>query len=631
MTGKSKPTCAGSALRLAVCMWLALVGSAYAQTATGQVNGTVTDPTGAAVPGARIALHNQVTNVEVRALTNASGFFVFVNVSPGPYTLRVEAAGFKVALVSEFPVGVNQTVTHNVQLSLGQVTETVQVTAEAAMLQSSSAELGNVIQEKVVHDLPLNGRNFTQLLILTPGVNPVSVAQGPANTMTFQSEGNTGIPGSTIANASIQGQQNRAKVYFFDGIINTSVRGTSYVVLPDIDMIQEFKVQSHNDKAEYGGVTGGVVNMYSKSGTNDFHGSAFWYVRNDFFDARDPFRDANRKEPLPFRQNQFGANVGGPILRNRTFFHGGYDGWRYRDVANLQARVPTARELDGDFAQSFFGRNIYNPFSTRTDAAGRVVREAFPNNGIPSGLISSQMQGFLKAYAIQPNLTGDPAFNFRQTRSRKSDANNYQVRLDHHFSDRDNVFFRWNEQRVHNFQPVGDRAANSPDFINRNYGGGWLHTFSPGLILEVRGGAATQPSEDAPMEHQLGKEPMKQLGFKDIDRFEGLQVSPTGNPWSFGNLGHRGPAPRGNPNYSLTSNLTWLRGNHNFKMGFQFVRIDRLQINQAQTLNFDEVPTADPQNLASTGDNIASALLGIPFRYNGDLPDVARLEFWTST
>jgi hypothetical protein len=214
----------------------------------------------------------------------------------------------------------------------------------------------------VVHELPLNGRNFTQLLVLTPGVNPVSVSQGPQSTMSFQSEGNTGIPNSTIANASIQGQQNRSKIYYFDGIINTSVRGTSYVVLPDIDMIQEFRVQSHNDKAEFGGVTGGVVNMYSKSGTNDFHGSAFWYVRNDFFDARDPFRDATREDPTAFRQNQFGANIGGPIIRNKTFFHGGYDGGIVMWPAASAAFPPAG--------------NWTEIFRSRTTAAASSIRSA---------------------------------------------------------------------------------------------------------------------------------------------------------------------------------------------------------------------------------------------------------------
>jgi hypothetical protein len=180
------------------------------------------------------------------------------------------------------------------------------------------------------------------------------------------------------------------------------------------------------------------------------------------------------------------------------------------------------------------------------DADGKLVRDQFVNNVIPSSVISPMMQGFLKTYAIPPNLAGDPSNNFQQTHSRKSDANSYQVRLDHHFSQVDNVLFRWNEQRAHNFQPVGDRASNSPDFINRNYGGGWIHTFSPTVILEVRGGVATQPSEDAPMQHELGYQPMIDLGFKDIEKFEGLLFDPTtGAPWtSFGRRSHQRLCPR---------------------------------------------------------------------------------------
>jgi outer membrane receptor protein involved in Fe transport len=641
----------------------------FAQTSFGGVNGTVSDPSGAVVAEATVTLVNRATNIEARTRTNSAGYFTFVNVRPGDYTLTVERAGFKLVQVPVFNVGVGQTVTQNVTLEVGAVTQTVEVMAQATLLQPSSSELGHVVQAEVVHNLPLNGRNFTQLILLSPGVNPVSVAQGPTATMTFQSEGNTGIPGSTIANASIQGQQNRSKIFFYDGIINTSVRGTSYVVLPDIDMIEEFKVQSHNDKAEYGGVTGGVVNMYSKSGTNAFHGSAFEFVRNDAFVGRNPFTDSDPVRDAcdrndgrlcadPFRQNQFGANIGGPIMRNKTFFHAGYDGWRYRDVAAGFNRIPEAAELGGDFSNYFWNRDIYNPYSTRLDANGNLIRDRFmcdaggspltpladgtqpagtPCNIIPPSLISPLMLGFFQTYAVQPNLAGDPQNNFQQTRSRESNANNYQVRVDHHFSERDNVFFRWNEQRIKNRQPVGDRAANSPDFKNRNFGGGWLHTFSPSVILEVRGGAATQPSEDAPARHELGTEPLKALGFADIDRFDGLIVNiAAGNPWSTrgggisNNLGHRGPAPRGNPNYSLTGNLTWLRGNHNFKTGFQWVRIDREQINQFQQLDFNELATADPQS-AGTGDSLASALLGFPSRFTGQLSEVARIEFWTAT
>jgi hypothetical protein len=226
--------------------------------------------------------------------------------------------------------------------------------------------------------------------MLTPGVNPVSTAQGTTSgEVSFgAAEGMTGLPGSSLFNASVQGQQNRSKVYFVDGIINTSVRASGYVVLPDIDSLQEFKVQSHNDKAEYGGVTGGVVNMISKSGTNQFHGSAFEFVRNDYFDARNPQAHRDLKDPLPFKQNQYGGNMGGPIVKDKTFFFAGYDGWQYRDETNIKQLVPTETELAGDFSQinekicpdcdASIERKIYNPFTTRSEG-GKTVRDQFPN------------------------------------------------------------------------------------------------------------------------------------------------------------------------------------------------------------------------------------------------------------
>src|SRR2546429_4537263 len=296
------------------------------QTASGEVNGTVTDKSGGFVGSAAVKLTNQATGIDDRATTNSYGYFVFINVKPGMYVLGVEARGFKTTRISSFEVGVNQTVTQAVSLDVGAVNEQVVVSAETAMLEASTSELGTVIPEKAVNDLPLNGRNFTQLLTLTPGVTPVSTAQ---NKSIGCCEGNVGIPGSGFSDASFHGQQNRSKFYFFDGIINTNVRGPTYIVIPNIDLIQEFKVVGHDAKAEFGGATGGVVDMVSASGSGSFHGSAFEYVRNDAFDARDSFADKNSSGPAPFRQNQFGATITGPIIRQKTFFSAGYDGWRF--------------------------------------------------------------------------------------------------------------------------------------------------------------------------------------------------------------------------------------------------------------------------------------------------------------
>src|SRR5258708_33323300 len=306
-----------AALIVSVVLLLAS-SSLSAQTATGQVKGNITDGTGAVISGANVTITNQGTKITNRTTSNTSGNFLFINLQPGVYSLEVEAQGFKKAEIPSFELAVNQTVSQPVALTVGAATETVEVTAEAPLLQLSSSQLGTVIPQRAVNDLPLNGRNFTQLLTLTPGATPVSTAQGSG--ISVQDAAISGIPGSSFSKPSVQGQPNRSTLYFLDGIINTDLRGPVYGVLPIIDTIDEFKVQSHNDKAEFGGAMGGVVSVVSKSGTNQFHGSGWEFIRNNAFDARNPFTDFSTDPvtkavtlhgPAVLRQNEFGAAVGG--------------------------------------------------------------------------------------------------------------------------------------------------------------------------------------------------------------------------------------------------------------------------------------------------------------------------------
>jgi hypothetical protein len=603
----------------------------------GTVDGTVTDATGGVLPGATVTLVSEATNVQAVRVTNESGFFAFVNVRPGTYVLTVELSGLRTARVSGFAVGVNETVTQNVRLEIGGITEVMEVKAQSELLQTSSSGLGQVVEEKVIRDLPLQGRNFTSLLMLTPGVNPVSTAQGPqAETAVNSIEGNSGIPGGAIFNASVQGQQNRSKVYYVDGIINSSMRSGTYVALPDIDSLQEFKVQSQSDKAEYGGVAGGVVNMTSKSGTNRFSGSAFVSYRDQDFVARNPFVDVEAGKaipPPPFRQSQFGVNVGAPIVKNKTFVFASYDGWRFRNFTRIQHIVPGGNELDGDFSQNF-GRTIYNPYSTRIDASGRLVRDPFPGNVIPKNLISPTMQAFLKAYMLKPNVApGDVVnnYNFSMLRQQENNSNSFQVRLDHHFSAGDNVFFRWTERRINAYLPRGDVGYLEPDSINRNAGGGWFHSFSTNKFLEVRGGIATQPTEDAPMQHPRGLAPQQGLNLPELDKFQGYILNGLGTPWNLPTLGVQGPRPRENPNWNAAADLSWLRGKQNMKFGFQILQISRLQKNQFGEIIVNADPTRNAQGSASTGDPLAAALLGLPNQVRGYVQDVGFIDFHTST
>ncbi len=631
----------------------------HGQTSTGEVNGTVNEATGAAVPAATVKLINQATGIETQVSSSQSGYFTFVNVRPGNYILKVEAKGFKTTQTPAFDVGVSQTLTQNLTLTVGEISQTVEVSAMAELVQKSSTELGTVITERTVQDLPLNGRNFTQLLTLTPGVTPVSTSQ---NRSVGCCEGNVGLPGSGFSDASFHGQQNRSKLYFYDGIINTNVRGPNYIVIPNIDAIQEFKVVGHDAKAEFGGATGGIVNMVSKSGGSTLHGSAFEYVRNNFFDARNAFTDATctlarcqpgqlvPSGPTAFHQNQFGAVVSGPIIKNRTFFSFSYDGWRYSQADLALSYVPTAAEIAGDFSNTSpgFRRQIYNPYSTRASGSG-FVRDPFrcdasgnplpvnaqkqqdqtigaACNKLPQALIFAPMQKFFQTYSATPNFTDarDLTNNFIRTRPTINNSNSYQGRVDHRFRDSDNVFFRYTEQRNSILTPIGNVGSTGGGSQGRNYGGGWTHTFTPSLILDVRAGYAGRPGVDAGQQnqHPAGLDPLKQLGFGDVDKYGGLLVSLAN--WTNGgngNFGIRGPAPRENPNWSVTPNVVWLKGRHNIKAGFWYIEANRIQLNTFQTYSFNDEQTRNPApGQSGTGLSLASALLGFPNTFSAQLP-----------
>ncbi len=627
-----------------------------AQTRSGEANGTVTDASGAVVPGAAVTLTNTATNIQDHTTTNGSGVFRFVNVEPGTYTLKVEKSGFKSDQTS-FQVAVNQAVTQNMTLTVGNAETTVEVTAVAPIIDSTSSSLGAVIEQKTVQELPLNGRNFTQLLTLTPGVTPISTSQ---NSSIGGVEGNVGLPGSQFADPSFYGQFNRSKLYFFDGIINTNIRGPTYIVIPDPDMVREFKVTGQDPGAEMGGAMGGVVNMVSKSGTNNFHGSAFEYVRNNAFDARNGFTDVdqfgNPKGPAPFHQNQFGATLGGPIIRNRTFFEFGYAGWRFSQPSQTPQYVPTPAELNGDFSQTALSgtsNQIYNPFSTLptgnnardpfycdsagnplpVNASGQQVTPGTPPpagdvvcNKLPAALINPAMQAFFKTYSATPNYSNpnDPQHNFIQTRPTLNNSDEYNIRIDHRFRDSDNVFFRYTQENNYTYTPIGEQGFTAGGSPGRNYGGDYVHTFGPTLILDVRAGYAGRPGVDSSQQnqHSAGLGPLTQAGFANVDQFKGMLVTLAG-PWNNGgnsSWGIRGPAPRENPTRSVTPSVTWLKGNHNIKGGFWWISAARLQQNTFQTWAFSNNQTSNPANTSNTGLALASALLALPNSASGQLP-----------
>ncbi len=609
---------------------------AFGQTAAGEVNGFITDRSGGAVANATVRLTNQETQVMDRAQTNDRGHYVFINVKPGSYALTVEMTGFKISQVRAFDLAVNQVLTQNVTLDVGSASESITVTSEAPLLQQSSAELGSVIAEQAVKELPLNGRNFTQLMILTPGANPVSTAQG--SSIGFQDAGVTGIPGTSFFKPSLHGQQNRSVLYYLDGITNTDFRGSIYGVLPIIDAVDEFKVQSHDPSAEFGGVVGGVVNIASKSGTNEFHGAAWEFVRNNVFDARNPFVDfcnaarcgpgsnpLTPAAPVHYDQNEFGAAGGGPIVKNKTFFYAAYEGWRYGKAPLTLTLVPTAAELSGDFSHSFYTQQIYNPYST-TCTGTNCTRQPFPGNIIPANLLLPAMQSYFKAYLQQPNVTGITGSNYIETRNQTDTSNSWQIRVDQNFSERTTMFARLSQMWVSDVAPVSGTLETTPsDYHAYNFGGGVTHLFRPNLILDVRAGALLKPYVFNQAAASNGIAPATSAGFKNVEQYGGM-VTDLATPYVKSDTGQRGLSYRGNPGINWDAGLTWIKGNHNIKAGAQFIYVNRYQNNLFQQYVFGDAQTSNI-GAAKTGNSLASALLGLPNTYTGQLPQYASVYF----
>ena len=619
---------------------LLLASYAAAQTGVGDINGTIVDRSAGAVPNATVHLTNLDTLIVDQASSNNSGFFVFHNVRPGSYSLSVEAQGFKKAEVSSIELTVNQSLTQNITLDVGSVNESIAVTAEAPLLQQSSSELGSVVYEQVIKELPLNGRNFTQLIILTPGANPISTAQGSTG-VGFQDAGITGIPGTNFFKPSLHGQQNRSVLYYLDGITNTDYRGSIYGVLPIIDAMSEFKVESHDSTAEYGGVVGGIVDIVSKSGTNQFHGSAWEFLRNNAFDARNPFTDVcnparcgpnsvagSPAPPIAYHQNEFGAAGGGPIRKDKTFFYAAYEAWRFEKPTLNTALVPTAAELTGDFSHSFYKNLIYNPASTVCNN-GVCTRQPFSGNIIPDSMISKPMQAIIGAYAQAPNASlGGGSINYVEGRVQTDDANSWMLKIDHRITDRQNIFGRLSQMWVSDVQPVTGMQATSPsNYHAYDLGGGYDYAIRPNLILDIRAGGLMKPYVFASPLASAGLGPLASAGFQNLSQYGGL-YGQLATPYTTSGFGTElaGASHRGNPSVNWDTGLNWTKGNHDIKFGAEWIYVNRLQTNLYQPFTFADSQTSN-LGAANTGNSLASALLGLPNSITAQTPNYSEVYF----
>jgi len=604
-------------LALGLCVGFAAI--AHAQLATATINGTVKDTTGAVIPEATVVLQDVATGVKRVVTTNGVGVYVIPDIRPGRYTLQVSKQGFMTARQAEFALFVNQTATFDITLSVGSATQTVSVVATAAHLEASTSEIGTAINTTDVNDLPLNGRNFTELLSLTPGVSPVSVSQN--------SGGGGGWAGQAIGSftfPSVNGQTNRSNLFYMDGINDEGSFISSYSTPPIVDQIQEFKVQSHNDLAEYGQTLGGIINVATKSGTNEFHGDAWEFLRNNAFDARNLFLDT----VPPFKQNQFGGTIGGPIVfphyngRNKTFFFAAYEGFRNHTSAQSLYRVPTPAELNGDLSDIVDNNGnliqIYNPFTTRPDPAnpGEFIRDPFLNNQIPGSLINQSMVGYAKAIFPAPVTTSTRGINGIDTTPVITRQDVGSLRLDEQINEKNQLWARYSGYTQPDSSSGGFVGAFDDTFIHGyNVGVNYTHVFSGNMVMDAEFGR----NSDQANINRNNKAPAnlwQQLGFSP--NFAGNFVG--NRAWNPGVSipGFVGWLPGIQYTtlsniYEMKGDLSIVHGHHTLKMGADFNSNNVGSPIEYLCDSFCSFNTANPEakNIV-TGSALASFLLGVP-------------------
>lgn len=616
---------------VALLISLLLPGSAaFAQLSSASLNGIVKDPQGAVIPNANVVLTNVGTTVTNKTVSNQDGAYTFVNLTPGSYTLEASATGFSSSQVPPFTLTVSQTATINFSLVLGNQSTVITVQGATAQLDVSSANLGTVIATKQVNDLPLNGRNFTQLLALTPGVSPTSTSQNNSHSVGGSFNAPAAAANASISFPAVNGQSNRSNLFLTDGLFNTGTLLSTYAVPPIIDGIQEFKVVSHTDSAEFGSVTGGVVNVVTKSGTNDYHGSLWSYYRDQIFDARTYFLPTTA-DKTPFHQNQFGGAVGGPVRipklhngKNKTFFFGTYQGFRYSQTSNAVLKVPTAAQLagnEGDLLLLPQPQQLYNPFSTTLNpTTGQYTRTPFKDNIIPTALIDPRMVAYAKFVfpAAGPvfDSAGDNALDTTPT---TQSQNEYSIRVDQTFGAKDSAWFRYSTFRSTAHSSGGlpglPQLTTTPAF---NWGLSYVHTFSPSLVLQglfahinLQDNASTRFSQSTAGIYS-------QVGFGE--GFAGNFLAANGGNLipSPGINGYTSAGesvqnePEETQSWQYSGNLTKTIGDHTLQTGASYVSAGFESPIGYANLGFTSQNTGNPSDPGNTGAAIASFLLNVP-------------------
>ena len=613
----------------------------FTQTFKATVIGQVTDSTGAVVPNATVTIIQDATNQSQTVTTGEDGSYVINQLDPGTYTLKVEGANFKTAVKSDLVLETSQSARLNISLEAGNISEQVTVTAEASAINTETSSKGEVITQKQVQDLPLNGRNFTDLALLTPGVyrRPADDDQG---------EG-----------LATSGTRTDASNFILDGINNRSDRNANIGVNTSVDSIQEFKVETSTYSAEFGRTAGAQINVVSKSGTNSFHGSAFEYVRNDAFDAKNalafdvPGTPTDESKKV-LRRNQFGVTFGGPLPflnfgeggpvfnngKDKTFFFVSYEGTRERRSVTSQQTAPNAAWLRGDFRNirgagadgilgnaDDTGRVLCLQRSTTNVNAATRVECPTPNvipfapvagspNLITASPISQQILSFIPASNIPGTLQGYVA-----TGVNRPDRNQYLAKFDRRFSDKNSAYFRFARQRSNGYQAFPSARNFYPNFgrdalsKNDSYAVSDTHIFSPTIINEARFGYFNQETENLGQNRDQDYNAL--FGIQGVSPGAAFQGFPAIRIDGFSEFGDR---PNDPFNYNLKTfqiydSVSVVSGKHNLKFGVDIIRSKYLE-NDVRNLRGDfrfRGQNTNPAGSTSSGVySFADFLLGLP-------------------
>jgi len=574
------------------------------QVAAAQLSGDVVDPRGVAVPGASVTLTNVDTNVEIHTITTNEGTYTAFPVKPGLYRVVVEAAGFQRVVREGVRMSTGERVPLDFKLQVGAVTQSVTVKADASLLRDESGNLGQVVDSDKVVDLPLNGRSFVTLAQLSPGV-----ALPPTTTL-----------------PRINGGRPRTNEYLYDGISVLQPEPGQVAFMPVIDSIQEFKIETNSPSAEFGRFNGGVVNLTMKSGTNNWHGSVFEFFRNEALNARNAFAPATAANPHKpeFRRNKYGFALGGPVIRNNTFFFLDYQGSRQSIGRVRTSTVPTLAQRQGIFTST-----IYDPATTRTDSSGAIVRDPFPSNAIPIDRMDKAALSLLNRYPL-PTTSGI-ANNYTRVGNESDHQDQGDFRVDHLFSPRDKVFGRYSyalgiQDPVTPF-PDGSGALTSGALghtrtVGSSFASQYVHNFDASVTNELRVGYTSRSLNLSAV--QLSAPPSESLGIPGIPSNAAFgSALPTFVISGFQQLGPSASA-YSDTHTSVTEiadTLSFQRGKHFLKMGVD-IRLERMDIVQPPsptgTFSFSNVQTGIPSS-STSGNALASFLLGQVDRFNIDL------------